>query len=230
MSSILKALKKLEHEKAARKPDSFRIDAEILRGGSSHSFFSKGATLAAIALFLCGSGATYLFMKRQGVPEPVRPSQTSTTEVKAGSPTAVVLPPESDKSAPDPIPHLTTPLKSRSGFERAEPPKPSSRIKVPSLQLQPEKQTEGNKPRNEHAEPKPALPAAAPPAAPTPPLLKVHGIAFQDGGANGVAVVNGVAVSKGSIIEGARVEEIQKDRVRFSRGGEAFDIILDKSN
>lgn len=230
MSSILKALKKLEHEKAARKPDSFRIDAEILRGGSSHSFFSKGATLAAIALFLCGSGATYLFMKRQGVPEPVRPSQTSITEVKAVSPAAVVLPPESDKSAPDPIPHQTTPLKSRSGFERAEPSKPSSRIKIPSLQLQPEKQTEG-KPRNEHAEPKPALPAAAPPAAaPIPALLKVHGIAFQDGGANGVAVVNGVAVSKGSMIEGARVEEIQKDRVRFSRGGEAFDIILDKSN
>jgi hypothetical protein len=32
------------------------------------------------------------------------------------------------------------------------------------------------------------------------------------------------------VIEGARVEEIQKDRVRFSRGGERFEIILDKSN
>ena len=61
------------------------------------------------------------------------------------------------------------------------------------------------------------------------PVLKVNGIAFQDG-ADSVAVINGITVSKGSVIEGARVEEIQKDRVRFSRGGEKFDIILDKSN
>jgi len=69
----------------------------------------------------------------------------------------------------------------------------------------------------------------SPVATPVKPVLKVHGIAFQDG-AESAAVVNGVTVSNGSVIEGARVEEIQKDRVRFSRGGETFDIILDKSN
>jgi len=76
-------------------------------------------------------------------------------------------------------------------------------------------------------------PSAAPPAVvitPGPPVLKVLGIAFQDGSTNSVAVVNGVAVTKGSVIEGVRVEEIQKDRVKFSRGGETFEIILDKSN
>jgi general secretion pathway protein B len=58
----------------------------------------------------------------------------------------------------------------------------------------------------------------------------VQGIAFQDGSANGVAVVNGVAVSNGSVIEGVRVEEIQNDRVTFSRDGKKFEIVLDKSN
>ncbi len=58
----------------------------------------------------------------------------------------------------------------------------------------------------------------------------MEGIAFQDGGTDSVAVVNGAAVSKGSVIEGARVEEILKDRVKFSRGSEKFEIILDKTN
>jgi type II secretory pathway component PulC len=69
----------------------------------------------------------------------------------------------------------------------------------------------------------------APLVTPVKPVLKVHGIAFQDG-AESVAVINGIAVSKGSVIEGARVEEILKDRVRLSRGGETFEIILDKMN
>lgn len=69
----------------------------------------------------------------------------------------------------------------------------------------------------------------APAVTPVKAVLKVHGIAFQDG-AESAAVVNGITVSNGSVIEGAKVEEIQKDRVRFSRGGEMFDIILDKSN
>lgn len=76
------------------------------------------------------------------------------------------------------------------------------------------------------------LPAAVPVVASPvkPAVLKVDGIAFQEGAADSLAVVNGTTVSKGSVIEGVRVEEIQKDRVRFSRGGEKFEVILDKSN
>jgi general secretion pathway protein B len=232
MSSILKALKKVEQEKAARKPDSFRIDAEILRGGAQRSFFSTGACLAAIALFVCGVGATYLYMKHDQTSASVKPVQTS---IKVGQPAAVVPPPESAKSASNSIPHLTTEVKS--GFVKLESSKPSSRNVAIPLQLQPVKQQTGDNLRTVRPESKPLpqesrpVPPAAPPAAtPPPPVLKVLGIAFQDGSANGVAVVNGVAVSKGSVIEGARVEEIQKDRVRFSRSGETFDIFLDKSN
>ena len=68
MSSILKALKKLEQEKAVRKPDSFRIDSEILRGSVQRRPVAKGASLAAIALFLCGVGVTYLIMRQDRAP------------------------------------------------------------------------------------------------------------------------------------------------------------------
>lgn len=226
MSSILKALKKLEQEKTSRKPDSFRIDAEILRGASRRSYFSSGVFLAAVALFLCGVGATYVFMKRHEVPMAVPPSQTPTTETNAGTPAVTGRSPESVKQgAAESVPHEKPGVKT----EPDRFPAPSLRTKPAQQQLQPQKPIEaGAQPDS-----KPVPPPVTPPTVvttPGPAVLKVHGIAFQDGSAGGVAVVNGVAVSKGSVVEGARVEEIQADRVKFSRGGEMFEIFLDKSN
>src|SRR6185369_2108087 len=63
MSSILKALKKLEDEKIARKPDSIKLDAEILHDNASPRFSLLGIALTAALLFVCGSAATYLYMK-----------------------------------------------------------------------------------------------------------------------------------------------------------------------
>jgi general secretion pathway protein B len=62
------------------------------------------------------------------------------------------------------------------------------------------------------------------------PVIKVNGIAFQDGSSDSVAVVNGIPVSNGSIIEGAMVEDIQRDRIRFSYGSEKFEVPLGKTN
>jgi general secretion pathway protein B len=66
-------------------------------------------------------------------------------------------------------------------------------------------------------------------ALPGPPALNVTGIGWQKGNADRLAVVNGRAVSEGAVIEGARVEEIFPDRVRFSFGGKAFDVPLGKT-
>jgi general secretion pathway protein B len=225
MSSILKALKKLEQEKAARKPDSFRIDAEILRGGAQRSLFSKGASLAAIALFLCGVGATYLFMKHDQGSAPVQQSQASKSGVKVESSATATLSPVSTIPAAEP--QSRTPAKGISAPDKSGPSQRSV------LQHQPAQSVKSLEivPQAVPTEPE-SVSSSVPVARPVPPakpVLKVDGIAFQDG-ADSVAVINGVAVSSGSVIEGARVEEIQKDRVRFSRGGERFEIILDKSN
>ena len=231
MSSILKALKKLEHDKAVQKPGAFRIDADILRGGSSRRSFSSGVLLAAIAIFACGVGATYFFMKHDTSPAPAQPSQTSRNEPirEPSAVTTTVLPVStnpaveatlrpSEQSSPPPEKLLPIADKmKRSGQSTQQ--QQSQRLK-----------SSETPPQAMPPEPRSAAPDAPPVAAAKPAVLKVDGIAFQDGGADGVAVVNGVAVSKGSVIEGARVEEIQKDRVRFSRGGEKFEIILDKSN
>jgi general secretion pathway protein B len=72
-------------------------------------------------------------------------------------------------------------------------------------------------------------PATKPPKAPVRttqlPSLTVNGLALSDGEKR-KAIVNGVSVSVGSVIEGARIEDIQENRVRFSRGGKKFEITV----
>jgi general secretion pathway protein B len=228
MSSILKALKKLEHEKAVKKPGAFRIDADILRGGSPRRPFATSILFAAIAIFACGVGATYFFMKRDTRNAPAPSAQTSRNEAASvpstGTATVQTVP-------AIPAEHtLRAAAKVLPKGAQSERPERSSEYQQ-SQQTKQRVKTADDPPHAASPEPRsttPVAPAVA--AAKAAVVLKVNGIAFQDGGADGVAVVNGVAVSKGSVIEGARVEEIQKDRVKFSRGGEKFEIILDKSN
>jgi type II secretory pathway component PulC len=56
----------------------------------------------------------------------------------------------------------------------------------------------------------------------------VSGIAFQDDRAVRFAIVNDVALGEGETIQGAVVEEIFEDRVRFARNGTAFEVALSK--
>jgi hypothetical protein len=56
--------------------------------------------------------------------------------------------------------------------------------------------------------------------------LVVSGIAFQGDRAARIAVVNDLPVMEGSLVEGARVEEILSDRVKFSRDGKMFEVPL----
>jgi general secretion pathway protein B len=225
MSSILKALKKLEHDKAVRRPDSFRIDADILRGAAPRRSSSSGVILAAIVIFACGGAATYFYLQhtRPAVPETtaqaskidgiVHPADTAVPPIGASEPTIrLVEQPRTRSEHAIAVPEKTPPS-----------PRPVAR--------QPRTDPAETAPRTAPPESKPVAPAVplAPVATAVKPQLKVHGIAFQDG-ADSMAVINGVTVSNGYVIEGARVEEILKDRVRFSRGAEKFEIILDKSN
>jgi general secretion pathway protein B len=59
------------------------------------------------------------------------------------------------------------------------------------------------------------------------PRLKISGIAWQQDSASRIAVINGAAVSEGGNVDGAKVEQIFPDKVRFSQGGKAFEISLD---
>lgn len=128
MSSILKALKKLEEEKSAGTPDALRIDTEILRGGSPSRFPYRNVTLLAVLFFVCGSALTYLYVKRGAHPAdnlPPRAAQyppAATEEPRktmpaedSSSPTMQVEPPRSQaKNTPATAPHARQPRHSRA--------------------------------------------------------------------------------------------------------------------
>lgn len=233
MSSILKALKKLEDEKAAHQPDSLKIDSDILRGESSRRHSTTGLILAALLLFTGGSIATYLYMKKDPSPTVVSSEPPAEAPAKVESrpqhttpaPNATQIKteqlPESIEVVPARRPQATVPAPKQKKQSRPVKPAPvDTRSPVNTLQQQSKKVPPVALP----------VPLAVPQTVRTIPLLRVNGIAHQGGAADNVAVINGVPVSGGAVIEGVKVEEIQKDRVRFSYKGETFEIALGKSN
>jgi|OpeIllAssembly_1097287.scaffolds.fasta_scaffold111604_2 general secretion pathway protein B len=55
--------------------------------------------------------------------------------------------------------------------------------------------------------------------------ITVSGIAWQDERSLRRAVINGFLIGEGAEIQGAKIVEIKKSRVRFSRGGEFFEVV-----
>lgn len=222
MSSILKALKKLEAENAVTRRDPIRIDAEILHAPPPPRISPMGITLAAALLFVCGGSVTYVYMGRNrqvppqeiaahnGIVNPPRQQSTPESSVVAAEAEGKK---EGTLPSPDDVPH-----------SRSRPVSSTTRRLQPQSAGEPAKPTgqtvseQRNTVHISHAAP--ALQA---------PTLRVDGIAFQDG-AEGVAVVNGVPVSRGVSVEGARVVEVQRDRVLFSYAGKKIEVFMGKSN
>jgi general secretion pathway protein B len=214
MSSILKALKKVENDKKVCKPEQLGIDARILQERSSARLSRSTLILFATALFVCGGGATYLYMKHnaEGLNKPQ--SQSSRTESISPSSYSVNIPP----AIKDSTPHITPPTPNETQLS-------SNPIKI-SRPVQPQRQVEIAPAPESKSASVPTVPAVSS----SRPTLTVNGIAFQEGSNDNMAIINGVAMANGAVIEGVKIEDIQKDRVRFSQHGEQFEILLNKSN
>jgi general secretion pathway protein B len=240
MSSILKALKKLEDEKTARKPDSLNIDAEILRGDTSSRRSPLWVSLMAALIFVCGGGATYLIMNqglsgRQPSQSAMAPQlNTPSTPINVSATTNDTAGHRENAPA-DSVQLVQSPSAQKKQKTVVPATPPSAPAKQPVAKSSPKAQPD-LRPKAVVAA-RPTTPAqqeasaGVRTAAPlVVPVVKVNGIAFQEGGSDSVAVVNGISVSNGSMIEGARIEEIQRDRVRFSYSGEKFEVMLGKTN
>ncbi len=227
MSSILKALKKLEHEKSGRFPDSLRIDSDILRSTDSSRSFSPFAFILLFLLVFGGGAAVAFFFMKETKAVTTAKSQPVITVKSLPSPlSAPVVNPETLPAEIVVVPALNKLPGKASRKQRQKTVaagnaavsivKKPTREAVTGISEKPEETTEGVK-RD--------LPAAA-----TVPTLRVNGIAFQNSSADSMAIVNGMPVSSGSIIEGITVEEVRNDRVLFQRNGEKFEIKLGQSN
>lgn len=228
MSSILKALKKVEEEKSSPRGANTDIARAVLMGVQRREgkpVWVFAASLAGAALV--AAALTYLITERATLPRDGRPPAEVVTKVQPES-TRVVSPPPADllrdphKSAEG----LTRPTNRRHDIASMNSAK-SPRIVMPakpSATIQRPKGSERQR-SEEAALAIPAIPTAeALPVQRPAPMVTVSGIAWQKDGADRLAVVNGVAVSEGMTVSGVKVEKIFPDRVRFSFEKRTFEV------
>lgn len=239
MSSILKALQKLEQEKAARVTREPDIHSGITRRSRPQSPQSRWILpVAMLTVAVMSITITYLLMKserRNSAPvENGTLNVTKEQEIPAAQQTRV--PPEETP----PIAANTPALHPARNTGTAYPPKPQSpdgrnqTIKTTTTISQPSRspsRESADSPvlsREQEARPKVDTSGAgqAPPAL---PAITINGIAWQKDNSARIAVVNGIPVNEGGTVQGTKVEEIFPDRIRFSHNGKPFEVQFGKS-
>jgi len=223
MSSILKALKRLEEDKAERSDAPVDIGRDILRQPRRQR---RSTNLSALPLAVAGSlvvaGVLFVLIvwKSSTAPdfatkaEPVVSMPPSvplqSVAVPAERP-AVHREPEvvEVRLAAPPVAIANEPAVAPTARSAIRPAETTAVVKAPE-----------SKP--------PAEPAAAAVVQQQAarPHLTVSGIVFQSDRQARLAVVNDLPVMEGTVIEGARVEEILADRVRFAWEGGSFEVEL----
>lgn len=225
MSSILEALKKLEDEKAARLIGAGNIAGKVVKSGhrvkeQPRWLLPLAMAVVAIVAIVATYIATLTKYRHEHSAVSMQPETVSTNQQPVPTKSQQISVPS---VSPGSLPSISSPV------VRTEPIPPSPPIKV-EKQASPPINSLPRLPESESGQmEKPSdLPQLAVPSA--PPQLKVAGIAWQKGNAERMAIVNGKPVTEGAVVEGAKVEEIFPDRVRFSYDEKTFDIPLGKTS
>jgi cytoskeletal protein RodZ len=239
MSSILKALKRLEQQKMVRKGVDHDI-AWIVRGEDYRPEKKRQwpmfVSLVAVAILAVLS--TYWFMG--GFHDAPRDSLSRPGEDVSSSsgihPVTVPAPPQPSRPDTPPVsshdsaaaPPVVVNRPAEKGLRR-----PTDKVSLKSYR----EGGEGPTITPPHAlQPQAALPPRPEPAPvpltskPSLPTLKVTGIAWEKDSPVHLAIVNGTSVVEGSMVSGAKVEKILPDSVRFTFENHSFDIPLNRSD
>jgi len=238
MSSILKALQKLEQERAARRGGPPDITGAIARQTKAAKpspswLLPVGVTLGAVVAVV----VTYSFMggfsheKNTTTAANSPPTSPSSREALLSSPPATSVPSTALPSAhlPAVSPAKGTPILARP-VPQLVPPSPAPALpKPPAPPVSPAPSVLPAPTNNAALPGRQMTPAPASSRGDTP-VIAVSGIAWQKDSSDRLAVINGSPVSEGATVEGARVEEIFPDKVRFSYRNEHFDVQLGKSS
>lgn len=223
MSSILKALQKLEQERTARRGGQVDLARDLARKDGRDEkqrawLVPAGMGGVAVVAVL----ATYAFMGGVSSHRPAAVAPASPLPVQRPLPAeekAGTTPESMGEPVTKPAPAYGPNLAGKGGRPSPSPVPATEQQATPVPRPAPS------------AAPYQKSPAATPPApAPATPLLSVSGIAWQKDSTARLAMVNGLSVTEGAMVEGARVEEILPDRVRFSFDRRDFDVPLGKSS
>jgi len=239
MSSILKALKRLEQQKMVRKDADHDI-AWVVRGDDyrpeKKRLWPMLVSLVAVAFLAVLS--TYWFMGGfHGAPRDSlsRPGEEARS-LSGISPVTVLAPPQ--PSRPDTPPVSTHDSATVPPVVVNGPAEKALRRSTAELPLKRDRESgEGQAiapsrfPQSQAAlPPRPESVPASQTAKPSLPTLKVTGIAGEKDSPVHLAIVNGTSVVEGSMVNGVKVEKILPDRVRFTFENRSFDVPLDRDD
>ena len=223
MSYILDALKKVEHEKNKKRSDgrislSNDLFQERKRPAGRSGVWKIVAVIASASLLACG--ATWYLLKGAGTntaavtrPTLPQPAQSTAAPAPTPAPVPVLLP----APAPSLPPVAATPtVPPRAAQKNAEPGGEDD---------SPARGARQSRKRG----------TAAPPVVQKQPVqtmqapadIKLSGIAWQDERSTRRAVINGFLLKEGAVVSGAKIIDIQADKVRFSSPSGLFEIRLD---
>ncbi|NJD92334.1 MAG: hypothetical protein FIA91_12630 [Geobacter sp.] len=238
MSSILKALKKLEEEKLT--PDD-----EPRRGKVSSDILRQPREKRANSRLLLGIAIIGVLIVILLITLLLRPAPK---EASLPAPAATVPPVPAPSAGQQPLP-ASVPEVQKAPLLPAQPamplpatgakaarPLPQETVSLPEparapvTRKFPLPELPGSEPLPAQAVPPKQLPK--PPAQTvenSEPRLTLSGIAWNKDSAERIAIINGQPASTGSHIGGAVVEEILPDRVRLSSKGRVFELSIGRS-
>ncbi len=227
MSSILKALKKLEEEKSFQKSGKeINISQEILKPQAEHSNSVRWLWLpGSVALALIMILATALFRSSSSKKETRIQPQVL---ISPGLPSLAPPPaPPALRSLSDDRKNIGKPPSSTVKTLNQEPPKPlAERSRVRSSI----KTELPNTPAVYIELPKTDFKANTPPPSQLPKSfdssLTLSGIAWNKDSSDRLAIINGQPTATGASVDGAVVEEILPDKVRMNLSGRTFELFL----
>lgn len=224
MSYILDALKKIEHEKSKKtRPDGrISISGDLFqerKQSTARAGIWKIVVLIVVASLVTFAGTWFVLQvnstKSAAVIRPV-----------ASPPPAPVNPPVVAPAIPVPV----LP-QSQSTSLAAPPAAPSAAASV----VPKSRETAGDDDSSERSvrRSNKQIKAQSPPpkelaqTVQPPPDIKLSGIAWQDVRTARRVVINGFLLKEGAVVSGAKIIDIQADRVRFSSSAGQFEIKLE---
>lgn len=221
MSYILDALKKIEHEKLKKVSTDGRVSItgdlfHERKRPAGRSGLWKMALLLAVAVLVACAGTWFVLREdsrknsavtRQDVSAP---PLVAAPVVPAPVPVQAVQVPPIQPALPGKSPAAPRQSTDAGQVGSNAPPRTARFLNQEQPQRTPS-----------------SLPKQVAPTVSAPADIKLSGIAWQDERSGRRAVINGFLLKEGAVVSGARITDIQADRVRFSTAAGVFEIRLD---
>ena len=220
MSVILDALRKLDREKSSRRGGTANIAVEMLRPALSRP--GKNISLYVVAVFLTAVAAaavTYVLMSEPGSLPKSSPPVPVSHPAPIQQATPAPLSREPVRSAQDEISRVPQKIESPAGSKPTETYSGEKKV---------EQNVISEETDSTHGSTKKALEHAQTGAAAAPPSLAISAIVWYENPSKRFAMINGMITTEGSLIEGAKVVEINPTSVRFLQNGQYFEIPISK--